>query len=61
MKNVSSQQAQKVKVLALQNLSDIRGGQGFGMDASPADWSTRSVGCGGVGKDEWSTYSEGCR
>lgn len=61
MKIEVSQQAQKVKVLALQNLNDIRGGEGFGMDASPASWSTSSNGCGGVRTDEWSTQSNGCR
>lgn len=61
MKIEVSQQAQKVKVLALQNLSDIRGGEGFGMDASPASWSTWSSGCGGVGSSEWSTSSQSCR
>ena len=61
MKIEVSQQAQKVKVLALQNLNDIRGGEGFGMDASPASWSTWSSGCGGVGSNEWSTSSSSCR
>lgn len=61
MKIEVSQQAQKVKVLSLQNLNDIRGGEGFGMDASPASWSTTSYSCGGVGSNEWSTASSGCR
>lgn len=55
------QQTQKVKVLALQQLDEIRGGQAFGMETSPMDWSTGSFSCGGVGSSEWSTASSGCR
>lgn len=61
MKTEISQQSPKVKVLALQQLEEIRGGQAFGMESSPADWSTGSFSCGGVGSSEWSTASSGCR
>jgi hypothetical protein len=56
-------QSSKVKVLSLQQLNDIRGGEAdaFGMEVSPMDWSTASSGCGGVGSNEWSTQSSGCR
>ncbi|WP_279361520.1 hypothetical protein [Xanthomonas sacchari] len=42
----------KMKVLALQELEGVSGGA--------AAWSTDSVNCGGVTKDEWSTKSQGC-
>ncbi len=53
----------KVKVLSLQQLDDIRGGEAdaFGMEVSPMSWSTSSSGCGGVGSSEWSTVSSSCR
>jgi len=43
----------KIKVLALQELEGVSGGG--------AAWSTESVACGGVTKDEWSTKSRDCR
>ncbi|MCI2263219.1 hypothetical protein [Xanthomonas indica] len=42
----------KMKVLALQELEGVSGGL--------AAWSTDSINCGGVTKDEWSTASRGC-
>ncbi len=43
----------KMKVLGLQELTEVAGGA--------AAWSTDSVNCGTVGSDEWSTLSRGCR
>lgn len=48
-----------MKVLGLQELTEIAGGAGAG--AGLDDWSTDSVDCGGVDSDEWSTLSRGCR
>lgn len=42
----------KAKVLDLQELDAVDGGA--------MAWSTESVNCGGVTKDEWSTRSTGC-
>lgn len=43
----------KNKVLDLQALIEVDGGL--------MSWSTASWNCGGVGADEWSTGSGGCR
>jgi hypothetical protein len=56
-----NKQSTKVKVLSLQQLDTVRGGQSFGVENTPMDWSTTSNSCGGVGSDEWSTSSNGCR
>jgi hypothetical protein len=44
----------KMKVLGLQELTDVAGGRA-------ADWSTNSNNCGTVQSNEWSTNSNGCR
>lgn len=49
------EQAEKDNVLSLQQLGEINGG------AYAFAWSTFSGACGGVGKDEWSTLSTGCK
>jgi hypothetical protein len=42
----------KMKVLALQELEGVSGGE--------AAWSTDSVSCAGVTNNQWSTGSHGC-
>lgn len=55
---MKNQDMNKFKVLNLQQLAQVSGGQ---KDAQAMDWSTQSNNCGGVGDDEWSTYSNGCK
>ncbi|NVJ51778.1 MAG: hypothetical protein HWE13_08725 [Gammaproteobacteria bacterium] len=43
----------KMKVLGLQELTEVAGGA--------MAWSTDSIDCGTVGSNEWSTVSRGCR
>jgi hypothetical protein len=46
----------KMKVLGLQELTEVAGGRAHAMD-----WSTSSNDCGSVQSNEWSTMSNGCR
>lgn len=53
MKNQDKNTNNKMKVLGLQELTEVAGGA--------MAWSTDSVDCGTVGSNEWSTLSRGCR
>jgi hypothetical protein len=44
----------KMKVLGLQELTEVAGGRAM-------DWSTSSNDCGSVQSNEWSTQSNGCK
>jgi hypothetical protein len=49
----------KMKVLKLQELSEVNGGAKGGNHVDA--WSTASGTCGGVTSNEWSTVSGTCR
>ncbi|QBH01707.1 hypothetical protein [Xanthomonas oryzae] len=49
---LSNKSSGKMKVLALQELEGVSGGE--------AAWSTDSVSCAGVTNNQWSTGSHGC-
>jgi hypothetical protein len=57
MKTLSSKS--KVKVLSLQEVEEVGGGERF--DMVPQAWSTFSVKCDTVATNEWSTLSMGCK
>lgn len=61
-KIMKSKQISKIRVLDLQELALVSGGEAFGRnDPNGADsWSTNSDCCGSVGADEWSTDSNTC-
>ncbi|WP_144415660.1 hypothetical protein [Xanthomonas oryzae] len=50
---LSNKSSGKMKVLALQELEGVSGGEA-------AAWSTDSVSCAGVTNNQWSTGSHGC-